>query len=42
MSADLPHGRNQKHDTEETVEAEDLGVCRAFGCGHAAQPALLQ
>jgi hypothetical protein len=23
------HGRSQKHDTEETVEAEDLGVCVA-------------
>jgi hypothetical protein len=23
------HGRNQKHDTEETEEAEDLGVCVA-------------
>jgi len=23
------HGRNQEHDTEETEEAEDLGVCVA-------------
>jgi hypothetical protein len=41
LSIAARHGRNQKHDTEETVEAEDFGVCVAGGNSSIIYPARL-